>query len=286
METNLASFEQDVIETSRHIPVLVDFWAPWCGPCRTLGPMLEQLEAEAGGRWRLVKVNADENPELSAHFQVRSIPFVLAFVNGQPVDQFVGVLPESQLREFLAKLQPNPVEQARQAALEALRADDKPLAIEHLRNALALDPGHDQSRLELIELLLEDSQTGSGLEAARAELALLTPRTTHANDARYLALITRLDALEAAAALPDAATLEARLASDPADLDARFDLASRAIAEQDFETALAQLLEIVQRDRNFRDQIGRKTMLSVFELMSYDPARVAHWRRALSSALN
>ncbi len=92
------SFAQEVIETSRQVPVLVDFWAPWCGPCRTLGPMLEKLEAEYAGKWKLAKVNSDENPELSAHFNVRSIPYVVAFVDGKPVDQFVGVLPEGQLR--------------------------------------------------------------------------------------------------------------------------------------------------------------------------------------------
>ncbi len=282
METNLASFEQDVIETSRQVPVVVDFWAPWCGPCRTLGPMLEKLEAEAAGRWRLVKVNSDENPELSTHFQVRSIPFVIAFVDGRPVDQFVGVLPEGQLRAFLDQLLPNPVEQARRAALEASQAGDRVLAVEQLRTALALDPGHDLSRLDLIELLLDD---GRG-DDARAELALLTPRTTQVGEPRYLALKTRLDALDAAAALPDSTQLEARLAADPGDLAARYDLASRAIAAQDFDGALDQLLEIVKRDRGFRDDIGRTTMLSVFELLAHDPAKVAHWRRALSSALN
>jgi len=282
MDSNLASFEQDVIETSKQVPVLVDFWAPWCGPCRTLGPLLEKLEAEAGGAWRLVKVNSDENPELSAHFQVRSIPFVVAFVDGQPVDQFLGVLPESQLRAFVAKLLPDPADNARRAALAALRAGDRTLARDHLQAALALDPGYDVSRLDLIELLLDDNQT----DAARLEMSLLSPRATDGTEPRYNAFKTRIDALAAAAELPAESALMARLEANPADLEARFDLASLAIARQDFDVALEHLLEIVRRDRKFRDDIGRKTMLSVFELMSFDPARVTAWRRALSTALN
>ena len=113
MDTTLATFEKDVIAGSTLAPVLVDFWAPWCGPCKSLSPMLEKLEAEYDGKWKLVKVNVDENQELAAHFQVRSIPHVMAFADGRPVDQFVGVLPESQLRAFLDRLVPQGADSAR-----------------------------------------------------------------------------------------------------------------------------------------------------------------------------
>jgi len=281
MDSTLATFEHDVVETSKQVPVLVDFWAPWCGPCRTLGPMLEKLESEYAGRWRLVKVNSDENPELSAHFQVRSIPFVIAFADGRPIDQFVGVLSESQIRAFLDQILPDPADAERRAALNALRAGNREQARDHLQTALALDPGYDISRLDLIELLLDDTQ----IEAARVEMSLLSPRTTQGDDSRYNAFKTRIDAIDAAAALPSAAALHARITGNPADLDAHFDLASRLIAEQKFDAALEHLMEIVTRDRSYRSDLGRKTMLSVFELMSYAPERVSHWRRMLSAAL-
>src|ERR1700761_1593467 len=150
MDTTLATFEQDVITASTLAPVLVDFWAPWCGPCKTLGPMLERLEAEGAGAWKLVKVNVDENQELAAHFQVRSIPHVIAFAEGRPVDQFIGVLPEGQLREFLDRLVPAGADSERRAAHNAWAAGHRDQAIDTIKAALALDPGYDDARLDLI----------------------------------------------------------------------------------------------------------------------------------------
>jgi putative thioredoxin len=281
MDTTLATFEQDVITASTLAPVLVDFWAPWCGPCKTLGPMLEKLETEAAGKWKLVKVNVDENQELAAHFQVRSIPHVMAFADGQPVDQFVGVLPEGQLREFIERLVPQGADAARLEAQTALAEGRRDDAYDALQAALAYDPGFDEARMDRIEMLLEDNR----IDEVRNEIDLLSPKTTQGIDARFNAIKTRLDAVDAAADLPPTDALEAKVAADPTDLEARFDLASAFIARLKYAEALEQLLAIVQRDRTFRDDIGRKTMLSVFDLAAHQPELVAQWRRKLSAAL-
>ncbi|MFD1559207.1 thioredoxin [Paraburkholderia silviterrae] len=282
MDTTLATFEKDVIEASALAPVLVDFWAPWCGPCKSLGPMLEKLEAEYAGKWKLVKVNVDENQELAAHFQVRSIPHVVAFVDQRPVDQFIGVLSEGQLREFLDRLIPDSAQAARQAAQEALAEGRRDDAYEALQAALAFDPGFDEARMDLIELLLADNRA----DEAHSEVELLSPKTTQGIDPRFNALKTRLEALDAAADLPPTDALEAQVAAHPEDLEARFDLASALIARRKYADALENLLEIVKRDRTFRDDIGRKTMLSVFDLASHQPQLVSEWRRKLSATLN
>ncbi|WP_321879390.1 thioredoxin [Paraburkholderia bannensis] len=282
MDTTLATFEKDVIEASALAPVLVDFWAPWCGPCKTLGPMLEKLEAEYAGKWKLVKVNVDENQELAAHFQVRSIPHVVAFADRQAVDQFIGVLPEGQLREFLDRLIPDSAQAARIAAQEALADGRREDAYEALQAALAYDPGFDEARMDLIEMLLADNRA----DEAHKEVELLSPKTTQGIDARFNALKTRLDALDAAEDLPPTDALEAQVSAHPDDLEARFDLASALIARRKYAGALEHLLEIVKRDRTFRDDIGRKTMLSVFGLAEHQPQLVSEWRRKLSATLN
>ncbi|WP_454764607.1 thioredoxin [Cupriavidus campinensis] len=279
-DVTLQNFEADVIEMSRQVPVLVDFWAPWCGPCRTLGPMLEKLEAESGGKWKLAKVNVDENQDLAAHFGVRSIPHVVAFADGEAVDQFVGVLPESGLREFLDRLTPNPGELALREARELAAAGDAEGARAAYQAALAFDPGADDARLAYVGFLLDHD----AIDEAEAEFGLLSPRAPQEDG--YAALQTRLEAAKNVGDLPDATALSAHVLTNPTDLAARLDLANVLIARREYEPALEQLLEIVRRDRGFGEDIGRKTMLSVFDLLAGRPDVVSRWRRQLSTALN
>jgi putative thioredoxin len=283
IDTTQDTFTRDAIDASHESPVLVDFWAPWCGPCRVLGPMLEKLEREYGGRFRLVKVNSDQSPDLSAQFGVRSIPYVVAFVDGKPVNAFVGALPESQLRTFIDKIIPNPSEIQRRKAVRLLEAGDAAGAATSLRSAIALDPDNEAARLDLASLLLAKPDTKNIAEAKQV-LAHISGRRPA--DSALTALNTRLAALEMSASLPSQHELEARIAADGADLQARLELANRLIAERRFKPALEQLLAIVERDRAFNNDAARKTMLAVFDLAAEQREMVSSFRRRLAAALN
>lgn len=280
IETTLDRFKTEVIDASMQTPVVLDFWAPWCGPCKALGPLLEKLEQQYGGRFLLVKVNTDEQPELAQHFRIRSIPTVFGIVNGQPVDQFQGALPEGQLREFIDRLLPNPGDAELEQAMHAIERGDRPAAMEHLRKALELDPASDNARLMYAQLLLEEHDAG----AAQAQLAQLSAAAQQ--DPQVQELVRRAQQqLEDSLTPPPAGLLE-RIAANPDDLQARLDVATHHVGQKAWEPALEQLLEIVRRDRSFGDDIGRKTMVEVFGLASAQPELVSRWRRQLGSALN
>lgn len=279
IDTTLSSFERDVIEASMEVPVLVDFWAPWCGPCRTLGPVLERLEREYGGRWKLVKVNSDTNPELVSSFSLKSIPYAVAFVDGNAVAQFMGAQPEPYVRAFLDRLIPNPGQLEHRAAREALVLGQQSVAEDLLKNAIALDPANDGARIDMIRLLLDRAE----LEGARAHFALLSQRAEQQSN--YASVKARMDAAEIAATLPPADLLERRVLLDGDDLRARLDLAELHIARQDYAPAFEQLLEIVRRDRAFEDDVGRRKMVEVFDIAADQAELVAEYRGKLSAVL-
>ena len=279
IDTTLSSFERDVIEASMEVPVLVDFWAPWCAPCKTLGPLLERLEREYGGRFKLVNVNSDTNPELVASFSLKSMPYAVAFVDGNAVAQFSGAQPEAYIRAFLDRLIPNPADFEHRAAREAMTEGRWDLVEEYLRNAIALDPAADGARLDMINLLLDRNE----VIAAREHWYMLSPRAE--NQSNYSAVAARVQAIEAASKLPPLHELERRIESDGHDLQARLDYADLHIARRDYRPALDQLLEIVRADRAFKADVGRSRMLEVFQMASGQDDLVAEYREKLSLLL-
>lgn len=276
IDVGLADFPQAVLEESKHRPVVVDFWAPWCGPCKSLKPILEKLAAEYGGQFLLAKINADDNQELASRYGVRGIPSVKAFVNGEPVDEFSGALPEDEVRVFLDRLLPSPVEDMRAEAAALRTAGDMSAALQKLADASRLDPAHVGVRLDATEVMLDLNEAD---EASR----LLGSLADDA-DPRVPQLRARLKFMSASGE-DDPASLAAAVAADENNLAARLKLANLYVAAGQYEAGMDQLLEIIQRDRGFEDDVGRKTLLTVFDLLNGDPL-VSQYRRKLASALN
>jgi putative thioredoxin len=273
-----ASFDEAVIEASRQVPVLVDFWAPWCGPCRALKPVLEKLAQDYQGKFRLAKVNSDENQQLATRYAVRSIPNVKAFVDGELVDEFLGAQPESSVRAFIDGLLATPGEVLRRQAATSRAATDNERALSLLEEAARLEPNNDRVHADAIEILLALDR----VQEAKAAAARLSRPA--AQDPRIAPLLAQLQFAGTVSA-GEASGLEARISSNPGDLDARMRLAKLHVAQKRYEPALEQLIEIVQRDRTWNEESGRKTILAVFALLGGQGELVSKYRRKLASAL-
>ncbi len=271
------NFEADLIAASTRQPVLLDIWAPWCGPCKQLGPVLESLEAEYGGRFTLAKVNADEFPEISGQlsqmFGVRSIPFCVMFVGGQPVDGFVGALPAEQIRGFLDKHVPSEgavAAEAEVAQAEELAADGQTGgAVDMLLDALEKDPNNDEARYDLIALMLAEG-SDSALQHASLVAEPLRPRTSGPIiEARPAAFVRVLDAVIAVRAEGrPLSTLQEAIAANKRDFTARFELASLHLAMGRNTEAMDELLEIIMRDKAWGEEAPRKLYIGILETMS------------------
>lgn len=281
-DAGVADFQEKVLEVSRRVPVLVDFWAEWCAPCRVLKPVLEKLAVEYGGRFMLAKINSDQNQELAAHCGVRGIPSVKAFVNGEMVDEFTGALPETQVRAFIDRLLPSPAEPLRIAAQEARARGEPEVACSLLADAAQLDPADEAVQLDLAEIHIDMRN----MDAARAIL------DAHEHKVRDLTRLRALQArlkLAAAGAGADPAELAARIDANPRDLDARLQLANSLALARDYRPALEQLLEIVRLDRKWQDEAARKVMLDLFTLLGSEPQNddlVREFRIQLARILN
>jgi len=282
-ETDAMGFAQDVIEASMSVPVIVDFWAPWCEPCKTLGPMLEKHVLLAGGQVKMVKVDIDKEQALAGQLQIKSVPTVYAFKDGQPVDAFTGAVPESQIKQFIGKLTQgagkSPIEQALDQAEELLENGDAEAASGVFTQVLNADHENVQAFAGLVKCCIAVGDKDSARHMVDQILEKLKSKTEIAS------AVASLEMAEQSDTIGEIEPLRAKLAEDENDHQTRFDLAMALFSGDQREEALEALLEIVRRDNEWNDQGARKQLLKFFEIIGLGDPLTNEVRRKLSTLM-
>lgn len=279
-EANQDNFDDVVLKNSANVPVVVDFWADWCAPCKMLMPVLEQLVNAYQGKFLLAKVDTDQQQELAAQYQVRSLPTVKIFRDGQPVDEFHGAQPESVIRELVDRYVVRESDTLRAQAHETLQQGDSNGALELLEQAAQMDPDNHRVTIDRAQVLMAQEN----LDAAQALLQGLPPEVREQADAARL--LGTLEFANVAQQAPERDVLEQTVADNPAELDARYQLGALKVLEQDYAGAMDEFLAIVQRDRSFRDDGARKALLAVFNILGNERELVSQYRKRMFNALH
>jgi len=277
IEVSEAEFEAAVLDRSTEVPVLVDFWAPWCGPCRVLGPVLEKLAAEYAGDFILAKVNVDESPSLAGALGIQGIPAVKLFRDGDIASEFTGALPEPEVREFLSRFLPSVADKRAQHAAQLEQEGKGTQAKTIYQEILDSDPNHAKALLGMGRLLMNEGD-GTGALERLEQVSLVAEERKEADR-----LIARIKLQEGGA--QDVAALQARVKVEPNNLEARFELAQALAGMEKYEEALTEFLTIVKTDRGFQDDGGRKAMVQIFEVLGSDHPLTDRFRSELAAAL-